>query len=50
MSSVARLEEIETHWSVVDLIDVHELLDLKEEAEEKSVRELKSKAGGWQAR
>lgn len=30
----ATLEEIERHWSLVDLARVHQLLDVNEEAEE----------------
>jgi hypothetical protein len=33
IAGIARLEEIENHWDLLDLMDVHELLDLKEEAD-----------------
>lgn len=33
LSNVATLEEIETHWSINDLADANEALDVKEEIE-----------------
>lgn len=33
LAKIATLEEIERHWSLVDIADAHEALDIKEEAE-----------------
>ena len=33
LSQVTTLQEMETHWSVVDMLDAHEALDLQEDAE-----------------
>lgn len=33
IAGVARLEEIEMHWDLLDLMTAHELLDLKDEAD-----------------
>lgn len=33
LAQVVTLQELETHWSVVDMLDAHEAIDLQEEAE-----------------
>lgn len=33
LRKVATLEEIETHYSLYDLLDIHEALDVQEDAE-----------------
>ncbi len=40
----ATLEEIETHWSIIDLLDVNEALDLQWEAERRA-SEVKTPKG-----
>jgi hypothetical protein len=35
MAKIATLQEIETHWSIDDLADAHEALDIQQEAEAK---------------
>jgi hypothetical protein len=38
---LATLREIETHWSIDDLADAHEVLDIKAEAEQYAARQSK---------
>jgi hypothetical protein len=35
---IATLEEIESHWSIDDLADAHEALDIQQEAEARAYR------------
>ena len=34
LSEIATLQEIETHWNIIDLMDANEALDIKAEQEE----------------
>jgi len=34
LAHITTLEEIETHWSICDLADAHEALDIQQEAGE----------------
>lgn len=34
LAKITTLQEVENHWSIDDLTDAHELLDIKGEAEE----------------
>ena len=34
MQKITTLQELEEHWSIDDLADAHEILDIKQEAEE----------------
>jgi len=34
LAHITTLEEIETHWSICDLADAHEALDIQQEADE----------------
>ena len=37
----ATLQEIETHWSIVDLANCHQLLDIEQEADDFESKKLK---------
>lgn len=37
---IATLHEIDTHWSIDDLADAHEALDIKTEAEAKAAKRV----------
>ena len=41
LAQIATLQEIETHWSLLDLLDGNEALDLKELAEYKAQERAK---------
>lgn len=41
MKQVATLQEIESHWSIDDLADAHEMLDAYEAAEREAARRSK---------
>lgn len=47
MANVATLEEIERHWSIIDIFEANEVLDIKDEYEDafatKMDNEIKSK-------
>jgi hypothetical protein len=43
LSQVVTLQELELHWSVVDMLDAHEALDLQDEAERLAHQKLKGK-------
>lgn len=45
MAQITTLEEIERHWSINDLADANELLDIKAEYEAKMAEEIKTKSG-----
>ncbi|MCK5316397.1 MAG: hypothetical protein KAJ55_00705, partial [Anaerolineales bacterium] len=34
LAKITTLQEIENHWSLCDILDVHEALDIQQEAEE----------------
>jgi len=34
VARIATLEEIDTHWSINDLADAHEALDIQQEAQQ----------------
>jgi len=34
LAKITTLEEIENHWSICDLADAHEALDIQQEADE----------------
>jgi hypothetical protein len=38
VEKIATLHEIESHWSIDDLADAHEALDIRQEAEAKAYR------------
>lgn len=40
---VTTLQEIETHWDLMDLFCCHEALDLREEAERRAARQPRQK-------
>jgi hypothetical protein len=42
MSKVTTLKEVETHYDIIDLLDINELLNLQEEVERKSALMAKS--------
>ncbi len=44
LAQVATLEEIETHYSFDDLLDVNEALDVKHEAEEFYLKKSQDKS------
>jgi len=44
LAKVATLEEIERSWSINDLMDAHEALDIQQEAEEYAQRESERKS------
>lgn len=48
MRRIATLQEIETHWSYLDLVHANEALDIADEIEEKAAAEVEArrKAGG----
>ena len=37
---IATLQEIDTHWSIDDLADAHEALDIQAEAEAKAAKRV----------
>ncbi len=43
LAKIATLEEIDRAWSLVDLMDAHEALDIQQEADEYMQRESESK-------
>ncbi len=43
LAKVATLEEIERSWSLNDLMDAHEALDIQQEAEEYAQKEVDKK-------
>lgn len=45
MAGIASLKEIETHWTINDLADANEALDIKEEAEAFYIAEAKRAKG-----
>jgi hypothetical protein len=45
VEQVATLREIDTHYDLIDLLDAHEALDLKYEAEEQAVKEAERQHG-----
>lgn len=40
------LEEVDRHWSLTDLADAHEALDIKAEIEQYYIEQNKAKSGG----
>lgn len=38
LAQIVTLKELDTHWSVVDMLDAHESLDLQEEAERLAIK------------
>lgn len=44
MSNIATLSEIEKYWTINELADANEALDLKEEFEEKYRRKIKQES------
>lgn len=50
LAQIATLDEIETRWSIVDLFDAHEALDVKEEYEEHARRKTERKIKGGRSR
>jgi len=44
LAKVASLSEIEKHWSINDLADANEALDIKDEVEAHMMKEAKEKA------
>jgi hypothetical protein len=45
LAGIASLQEIETHWSLPDLLDANDALDIKEDAEKESVKKLNKNRG-----
>jgi len=43
LAQVVTLQEMETHWSVVDMLDAHEALDLQEETERLALQKMRGK-------
>lgn len=43
LAGIATLEEIERHWSFNDLLDAHEVLDIKEDVEEYHNRQMEKR-------
>ena len=43
LAGLTTLQEIETHWSFADLLDAHEVLDIKEDVEEFHQREVEKR-------
>lgn len=43
IAQIARLEEIEVHWSIVDLLAAHEALDIQELAERQAIAKAQSR-------
>ncbi len=41
LERIATLYEVETHWSIDDLADAHEALDIKQEAQAKAAESIK---------
>ena len=41
---MATLQEIETHWSLDDLLDANDALDLKEQAEAQRMKEIQERS------
>jgi hypothetical protein len=41
VEKVATLEEIDKHYDLVDLLDLHTALDLRDEAEAKAYEDIK---------
>jgi len=41
VARLATLQEIETHWSLLDLLDAHDVLDAKEKAEKNQIEKIK---------
>jgi len=41
--TVSSLEEIESHWSICDLVDAHEAMDIRHEVEAKQAEEVRIK-------
>ena len=44
LAKIVTLEEIERSWSINDLMDAHEALDIQQEAEEYAQREVERKS------
>ena len=44
LSGAATLTEIETQWTVIDLLDANEALDLQADAEERAIEQARKKA------
>lgn len=38
LAQIATLQEIETHWGMLDLISAHEALDIQHDAEQHSMK------------
>ncbi len=45
LAKVATLSEIETHYSIDDVIEANEYLDLQDEAEKKQIERAKRRKG-----
>lgn len=41
MAKVATLREIDEHWSLCDVAEANDLLDLAEEAERKAIEQMR---------
>jgi len=38
LEGIATLQEIETHWSLYDVLDANEALDEREDAQERAIK------------
>ena len=43
LAQVVTLKELDSYWSLMDLMDAHEALDARDEAEAKAMEEAKRK-------
>jgi len=43
LAKITTLEEIERHWSLDDLCDAHEALDIRDEAEAYALKNARNK-------
>jgi len=45
LERIATLQEIETHWSLIDLMDANDVLDARDNATDKANNEAKNARG-----